>query len=73
MTEGWTGSLVKLGVDGNLKVIVVEVGRLVQYGQNILDDSGETTQGYSERKKEAGVCGEAVKLASLTGNMSWFP
>lgn len=32
------GSLVERGVDGNLKVIVVEVGRLVQHGENIRED-----------------------------------
>lgn len=69
VTEGGTGSLVKLGVDGNLKVIVVEVGRLVQHRQHILDHIQETTRVIvRERNKEI------LKLGSLTGNMScWFP
>lgn len=32
-----TRSIVKLRVDGNLKVVAVEVGRLVQHRQHILD------------------------------------
>lgn len=35
------GSLVERGVDGNLKVIVVEVGRLIQHGENILERERE--------------------------------
>lgn len=44
VTEGWTWSLVKLGVDGNLKVIVVKVGRLVQDRQHILSHIQETSR-----------------------------
>lgn len=68
MTEGWTGSLVELGVDGNLKVIAVEVGRLVQDRQHVLDHKRQGLIGGNERRARIG--GEA----SLTGNMScWFP
>lgn len=35
-TKILTRSFVKLGVDGNLKVITVKVGRLVQHRQHIL-------------------------------------
>lgn len=37
----YVGSLIERGVDGNLKVIVVEVGRLVQHGENILERERE--------------------------------
>lgn len=53
MTEGWTGSLVKLGVD--LKVIVVEVGRLVQYRQHILDHIQETSR-VILRERNKNIC-----------------
>ena len=36
-------SLVERGVDGNLKVIVVEVGWLVQHGENILEREKDLT------------------------------
>lgn len=53
MTEGWTGSLVKLGVD--LKVIVVEAGRLVQYRQHILDHIQETNR-VILRERNKNIC-----------------
>lgn len=55
MTEGWTGSLVELGVDGNLKVIVAEVGRLVQDRQHVLDHK---RQGLIEGRKGGHVLEE---------------
>lgn len=50
MTEGWTGSLVELGVDGDLKVVVVEVGRLVQDRQHVLDHKRQGLIGGEGRK-----------------------
>lgn len=51
MTEGWTASLVKLGVHGNLEVVVVEVGGLLQYRQHVLRHSGETDRMFSGSNK----------------------
>lgn len=59
VTEGRTRSLVKLGVDGNLKVIVVEVGRLVQYRQHILDHSRETTRVILRKRNKNRVWGDS--------------
>lgn len=52
-TEGWTGSLVELGVDGDLKVVVVEVGRLLQDRQHVLDHN--RTRAY-RRDRKKNIC-----------------
>lgn len=69
MTEGWSGSLVELGVDGDLKVIVVEVGRLVQDRQHVLDHRRQGLIGGKERrtrKRRGGLThGEHVLLVPL--------
>lgn len=63
-TKGWTRSLVKRGIHRNLKVIAVEVGRLVQHRQHILNQIRETKRLLlkdSERESEVSV-GERLSL-----------
>lgn len=48
-----TRSLVERRVDGNLKVSAVEVGRLVQHGQHILNQGRETDIYFNSFRPDA--------------------
>lgn len=68
-----TRSLSIRRVDGNLKVVAVEVGRLVQHGQHILNQNKETKINFKWHREGDGSTWE-MRLVSLTGNMScWLP
>lgn len=70
-----TRSLVKWRVDGDLKVIAVEVGRLVQHRQHILNQIKKRKRFISsDRDRKKTVLVRKIRLVSLTGNMScWLP